>query len=89
MPKILFSHSHWGPKNSSIRGRGIESKKYKRVDMDLPREAGPAIEEELEIEERGGGGVEYYPEPPVLSSNLEETLPAQNRAEIGKNKVEE
>ena len=39
----------------------------------------------------GGGGVgfEDYPEQPMLSPSVEETLLAQNRAESGKRRVEE
>ena len=43
----------------------------------------PATEDELETEERGGGGgVEDYPEQPVLSPRAEkDTMLTQSRAE--------
>ena len=57
MPKILSSHSHWGPQNSGKGWRGRERKKKgNKVATELPREATPIAEEELEIKERWGGG---------------------------------
>ena len=56
----------------------------------MPREAAPAADEEPKTEERGwGGGFEDYLEQPVLSPNVEETLPTQNRAERGKRRAGE
>ena len=69
------------------------TRKRKRAASELPREAAPTAEEELEIEEiwgGGGGGVEDYLEQLVLSPRAEEDImPAQNRAERGNMTVEE
>ena len=59
--------------------------------LELPGEAAPVAKQELEIEENwgGGGGVEDYPEKPVLSPKAEEDImTAQNKAERGIRTIE-
>ena len=69
--------------------------KINKAASELLREATSTVDEELETKESGGGGggggggFEDYPEQPVLSPSVEETLPARNRAERGKRRVEE
>ena len=53
----------------------------------MPGKAAPAVEEELEAEERGC--FEYYAEQSVLSPSAEDTLHAQNIVERGKRRAEE
>ena len=64
--------------------------KWKRETIELPREIAPAVEEEPEIEDLGGGGeFEDYLEQPVISPRDEKEIPTQNIAERGKKRAEE
>ena len=54
--------------NALVQGEEVErTRKSKRVTSELQRKTTPIVEEEIESEERGGRGVEDYPEQPVLS----------------------
>ena len=65
------------------QGEEVErARKRKRAVVELPREATPIVEEELEFEEEGGGvGFKDYPKQPVLSLSVKEVVLAHNRAE--------
>ena len=70
------------------QGEEVEkARKRKRENTDFPREAAFTVEEEPETEEIGG--FEYYPEQPMLSPSVEETLHAQNLVERGKRRAKE